>query len=247
MSTLFVTQAEIVSGWRKLNICRIVVIVGLFSAGTANGQSLFDERYSGEWGFSVEDQMDNKHLGTLSIHDCVNHHCQYSLMTGTERSMCSSEGELQIHSENFASEVVPSDRDSEEGDSCEIDLTLINKNYISVSSKGSCTRLCGLNASFDAELERLSAEQFYPTSFNCYEFTSRIELSVCTNKNLAELDTRLYKLYDQARDAASQENRQALKKDQLKWLRERDSTCAKSKVIKDCLKAVYLSRIEQLN
>lgn len=244
------TDMKLISSFgRGLKICRTLAMLalGLLLDIRAIAQPSITDEYKGEWGFSVEDQMDIKHMGQLSIHDCVGRRCQYSLMTGTDRSMCSSEGELQIHSESFASEIIAPENNSTAGDLCEVDLVRNGEDFISVSSKGSCESLCGLNALFDGDLPRLSKNRFYPASFNCYEFNSQIELAICTNRSLADLDNRLYELYDHARIASSPEGRKTLKAEQLKWLRERNRACAKSPTLTACLIDKYLNRIKQIN
>ncbi len=90
-------------------------------------------------------------------------------------------------------------------------------------------------------------------SFDCPAATSAAERLICANAGLARLDVQAAALYAQARAKASDAD--ALKKEQLAWLRQRDTECIagasyaqvrRDPEVRECLAARYASRINAL-
>jgi uncharacterized protein YecT (DUF1311 family) len=76
-------------------------------------------------------------------------------------------------------------------------------------------------------------------SFSCNAATGKVEVMICNNNNLAELDVELKKLYDQAKVSASLEQ---LKAEQLNWLKNERNICISA----ECIFLAYQGRISQL-
>ena len=80
--------------------------------------------------------------------------------------------------------------------------------------------------------------KFYETSFDCKKVSkSGIEYKICTDKELAKLDTILNKTYKSFRLITKE-----LKKEQIKWLKKRNR-CKTDK----CIKQSYEKRIKELS
>jgi len=80
----------------------------------------------------------------------------------------------------------------------------------------------------------------YAVSFNCQKAKTFIEKAICTNPELSELDDELGSLYQLA--VTDNKNPAVFKKQQLGWLKQRD-TCQTV----DCVKKSYKQRIATLN
>lgn len=77
-------------------------------------------------------------------------------------------------------------------------------------------------------------------SFNCQKAKTFVEKAICQNQDLSNLDDELRVQYDTA--LTDNKNPAAFKKQQMKWLKQRD-TCQTV----DCLKKSYNQRISALN
>jgi uncharacterized protein len=79
-------------------------------------------------------------------------------------------------------------------------------------------------------------------SFDCQKAKTFIEKAVCQDPALSDLDDELGALYQSAIDNSSTPAANALKKQQLQWLKQRD-TCQTNA----CVKKAYQKRIIDLN
>ena len=86
-------------------------------------------------------------------------------------------------------------------------------------------------------------------SFNCEGELTSLERSICSEQSIAELDAKLAKTYKARKDTSEKQNE--LKKTQLEWLSYRNNVCSKTEFGTaeryQCLKAVYQSRLYELN
>lgn len=90
-------------------------------------------------------------------------------------------------------------------------------------------------------------------SFDCKAARSTAERLICADATLARMDAQAARVYTQARQKAS--DPEALKKEQLAWLRERDAECIagapfdavrKDARVATCMAASYASRVQAL-
>lgn len=86
----------------------------------------------------------------------------------------------------------------------------------------------------------LFVTQAQAVSFDCQKAKTFVEKAICQNQELSDLDDELRVQYDTA--LTDNKNPAAFKKQQLKWLKQRD-TCQTV----DCLKKSYNQRIKALN
>jgi outer membrane protein OmpA-like peptidoglycan-associated protein/uncharacterized protein YecT (DUF1311 family) len=84
------------------------------------------------------------------------------------------------------------------------------------------------------------APNFSP-SFSCQRAASRIEILICSDSVLAQLDAQMGQAYLQA--LKGQNNSATLVDDQRRWLALRDSRCG---LVRTCLIQITTARIEQL-
>ncbi|WP_139786834.1 lysozyme inhibitor LprI family protein, partial [Desulfamplus magnetovallimortis] len=77
-------------------------------------------------------------------------------------------------------------------------------------------------------------------SFDCKKAGSIIEHIICSNEELSILDEELAKAYKNAKQHTDQK---VLKKEQINWIKTKRSDCKDVQ----CLRNVYVQRIEQLN
>jgi uncharacterized protein len=82
----------------------------------------------------------------------------------------------------------------------------------------------------------------YAVSFNCQKAKSFVEKAVCQDPTLSDLDDELGSLYQSAIDNSTKPAASALKKQQLKWLAQRDACQTNA-----CVKKAYQKRIIDLN
>lgn len=78
-------------------------------------------------------------------------------------------------------------------------------------------------------------------SFDCQKAKSFVEKAICQDSVLSDLDDELGALYQSAMDSSSKPAAAALKKQQMKWLSQRD-TCQTNA----CVKKSYQKRIIDL-
>ena len=95
--------------------------------------------------------------------------------------------------------------------------------------------------------ERLGTS-FYPTSFNCNRHISRVEMAICTDEDLAELDRELAKRHaEELRHAKKSPGVvKQLKARQKEWLEERNRACSGAESIQGCLKGEYERRLLEI-
>jgi uncharacterized protein len=79
-------------------------------------------------------------------------------------------------------------------------------------------------------------------SFDCQKAKSFVEKAVCQDPTLSDLDDELGSLYQSAMDNSTKPAASALKKQQLKWLAQRDACQTNA-----CVKKAYQKRIIDLN
>ena len=77
-------------------------------------------------------------------------------------------------------------------------------------------------------------------SFNCKKAGTFIEHTICNDDKLSKLDEDLAKAY---KSAKKKTDKNALKKEQRKWLKTKRKSCQDVK----CLRRVYAERVDELN
>jgi len=80
-------------------------------------------------------------------------------------------------------------------------------------------------------------------SFNCDKATTPTEKAICSDANLAELDSKLAKVYSEALSKAKNpDEKKNMQEKQKEWLKERNSCSADIQ----CLKKSYETRVQKL-
>ena len=85
------------------------------------------------------------------------------------------------------------------------------------------------------------APQILAASFDCAKAKTQIELAICANEALSDLDSRLMHAYQNA--LARSDDQNAIKSDQRLWLKVVRNKCLNS----ECLVNAYRTRIEELD
>lgn len=86
----------------------------------------------------------------------------------------------------------------------------------------------------------------YETSYDCAKAVTEVERAICYVQPLADLDRRLAGTYRGALKASDGAGREALKREQLQWLKKRETRCAIYKMWVECLSRMYEERIQAL-
>ncbi|MGB9463939.1 MAG: lysozyme inhibitor LprI family protein [Candidatus Acidiferrum sp.] len=86
----------------------------------------------------------------------------------------------------------------------------------------------------------------YPTSYDCTRSVTEIENVICHVDSLAALDLQLNNLYKSLLTKLTGTERDALRKEQRKWLSAREKSCAIYKGWLNCLAGYYQKRIDEL-
>lgn len=90
--------------------------------------------------------------------------------------------------------------------------------------------------------EQTSAATVAP-AYTCKDSKSASELVVCQNQELAVLDIRLNATYSGVQSRMTEAELKTFRDQQRAWVKERDKCGADS----GCIKALYVSRIQQLS
>ena len=77
-------------------------------------------------------------------------------------------------------------------------------------------------------------------SFDCNRANGFVEKTICTDKELSDLDSSLASSYQKAIEEADQPSQ--VQEDQKAWIKKSRSACKSA----DCLKQTYQERIEEL-
>ena len=80
-------------------------------------------------------------------------------------------------------------------------------------------------------------------SFSCYGNLTYTERAICDNPNLSNLDSVMASTYFQMLGGSSKTLKRALQRDQIGWLRSRNSCGANV----GCLSAAYHNRLSQFD
>jgi uncharacterized protein YecT (DUF1311 family) len=92
---------------------------------------------------------------------------------------------------------------------------------------------------------------FFMPSFDCVKATTKVEMTICNDKQLANEDSGLDDLFKRVRNSYDAENRAKLIESQRIWLKERESACVESKPedeaqFRRCLVKFYRERHSEL-
>ena len=88
----------------------------------------------------------------------------------------------------------------------------------------------------------LISSSVFGASFNCNKAATKLELLICENNELSDLDSQLGTLYSKLRKSLSADEKRKLKKEQILWIKQRNR-CGLSN---DCLIYSYEVRILEL-
>ncbi len=96
-----------------------------------------------------------------------------------------------------------------------------------------------------------SKRELLHPDFDCARARTYAEVAICTNSLLADADGRLGRIYRALRHSLSESDSQALKKQQLRWLRQRDialkNECSAGGTLDiDCALRLWQDRITAL-
>lgn len=91
-----------------------------------------------------------------------------------------------------------------------------------------------------------SQKQSSSPGFDCAKAKTKIEISICGTKELADKDAHLNSLYNSVLQDVAVQGKDKLKGEQMRWLKDRNASCERSKYISDCVKDAYDQRIELL-
>jgi uncharacterized protein YecT (DUF1311 family) len=80
-------------------------------------------------------------------------------------------------------------------------------------------------------------------SFDCAKATTPVEIAICSDSGLAQLDLAMVKIYNLARERT---DKRQLLAEQKKWIEELNQQCGSSPTINQCTREKYLTRIQQL-
>jgi len=92
-------------------------------------------------------------------------------------------------------------------------------------------------------------------SFDCTKAAGQVEALLCKDEDLAKLDRKMAEVYSAALHALPEGDRKTERAAQRQWIKDRDakrenwrseSRCAKGRDVKDCVTALYESRIAEL-
>jgi hypothetical protein len=79
-------------------------------------------------------------------------------------------------------------------------------------------------------------------SFDCSKAATSVEVAICDDPHLAQLDANMAELYKQARNVA---DKKMLTEEQRQWRQQRNQ-CATAVNIEQCLQQRYIDRLQQL-
>lgn len=111
---------------------------------------------------------------------------------------------------------------------------------------GDCMHVgpCGARAGINPDV-RMENERSRP-SFDCRRAGSDLEQLICEELVLGELDAHLARVYRSLRSGLDDVEQEQLRRDQLKWLREKRQPCSLETEPSACLAGVYSDRTEGL-
>ncbi|GAK51523.1 hypothetical protein U14_02768 [Candidatus Moduliflexus flocculans] len=89
-----------------------------------------------------------------------------------------------------------------------------------------------------------SSEYARAASFNCEKAATEIEKAICGNNALSDLDSEVGNTYKTLRSGLSAEQAEQLKREQTRWLQQRNADCANADAT--CLSAMYQARLADL-
>lgn len=90
------------------------------------------------------------------------------------------------------------------------------------------------------------SNQSISAGFDCGKATTKVEKSICANKDISLLDGSLSYNYKKFYKYKNEEQRSTFRTQQLAWIRDRDQNCKLSKSLQDCLKIEYEKRISEI-
>lgn len=225
--------------WMKqVNTLRMIsmacVVVGLFSQVDAAAEDKYSGAWQGEWAWG-----DNEPSGTISIYDCVQESCIFILQSGSSQGVCDLSGKILLKSETSAV-YTPDKTDS----TCRFKLTQKRQTLdIEEDTKG-CREFCGPAGDFGSGYTRYSRIRYYIPSFECRKAKSKIEISICGDEKLSNLDRDLSNAFQVAKTHAKDKS---LVSEQKRWVLKRNQTCLSDMNLKKCLEISYEERIKDLN
>jgi len=210
----------------------------IVSSGCA--ESTANNDWLGEWKFNDK----NKYMSfTISNSDKVGMKLSYDEGIGINGIRIN--GVLNIIDENIAFV-----NTTVRGESCKLNLQLLNSDKNKIISLSNCELMTD-DEEPDVAKNFVPKNKvlYYKTGFNCAKAVTNIEFAICESKIIAASDRKLGVLYTLLRKSLSVKNKKRLRKEQVKWIKKRNSTCSKqSKNELDyCLRRYYGKRLIALN
>ncbi len=90
----------------------------------------------------------------------------------------------------------------------------------------------------------LSPKSSYAAGFDCMKAVSPTEKAICSSSDVSGLDSMLGVKYRAKIASSTEEVGKKLKERQVEWLKDRDAKCGAAI---DCLRAMYLARLGELD
>lgn len=90
------------------------------------------------------------------------------------------------------------------------------------------------------------SQGLFAASFDCNKAKTEIEHAICDNKNVSRLDEGLNYTYQQFYIYKNTDEKISFRKQQLRWIKNRDIACSAVDNKKECLISEYKSRIKEI-
>lgn len=180
--------------------------------------------YEGEWVF------ERGHSGGMTIFNCEDNKCEFSISTVNGAHTCALGGTMTIDSEIATYKYVSEYSD----DSATVTFKLMNNNQtIHVDCNGDCSDFCGMRGFFMGEYENKNSPIIYKVdAFDCRTVKDKIDVLICQNELLALADNELNEIYKRSVGQLEAQHN---------WISNRNK-CTNT----ECMIDIYEARIKEL-
>ncbi|MBP3687362.1 MAG: hypothetical protein J6J35_03240 [Alphaproteobacteria bacterium] len=205
---------------------KLILILGLLLTFTPNARAdkPNDSSWSGVW---IYNRYSNTPFGSLTITDCKNNQCDFTIGTMNGAHTCSLEGKLKINADKAEYREkyeTPEGKDEEIIVTFELDNA---KRIIKIDANDQSRFYCGMQGYFIGEYENENNPLRYDTGFDCWnKDITDAEKTICASENLAQASKEMIKNYQ------SQQTKE--------WYNKREN-CHNNQ---DCLWDFYISSIK---
>jgi len=215
-------------------ICFIFLVENNLIAG-----ELINKKYEnifGTWSYYNEVSENNVNTATLKIENCKNNECYFSI-NGVSKSyyLYEYEGKIKITNTGAVLETIIANK------TCYANVVIDNNKLLLKNLDKSCDIFI---MNIEYERDKYNINNVYKTGYKCENLNFVVDLFVCTNKELAELDLKLNSVYIKALNKYKNNNElyNKLRKTQKDWINLKMETA----IYFDLLKKLYDDRIKML-